>query len=262
MKLLVLAAGYATRLYPLTLHTAKPLLPVAGRPMLEHILEKFHGTNDLDVAYIVANAKFTADFQRWAQTYSPTRSTIQHSNTPLPQIKILNDGSTSDETRLGAIGDIRFVIQSETVDDDLIVVAGDNLFTESAADFLAAACTRAKRDEATIAVYDVGDLAQVRSKYNSITADASARVTAFVEKDPHATSTVTAICLYYFPRSTLSLLDRYLVENPRATDKPGHYIQWLYRQIPVYTYRLGGVWWDIGSPETYAEANQYLTAKP
>ena len=249
MKLLILAAGYATRLYPLTLHQAKPLLTVAGRPMIEHILEKFRGAKDLDAVFIVTNARFAADFERWAATF-------QSSNLPTFQLKIINDGSTSNDDRLGAVGDLDLVLRTARVEDDLVVVAGDNLFTESAAGFLAAARAHAARGHATIATYDVGDLAQVRQKFNSLQTDADGRVTSFIEKDPNATNTITAICLYYFPRATLPFVAKYLTEAKGSPDQPGRYIQWLYPQKLVYTYRLGGLWWDIGSHETLAEADR------
>lgn len=245
MKLLVLAAGYAMRLYPLTRDKAKPLLPVAGRPMIEHILDRFRGVVGLDTVFVATNKRFAADFEAWARTYQ-----ARH---PFPVLRLINDGSTCNEDRLGAIGDLDLVLRTQNVAEDLVLVAGDNLFTESLEGFWKTACRRT-----TIATYDVKNLQEVRAKYNSLVTDAEGRVISFVEKDPAATSTVTAICLYYLPRETLPLVARYLKENPNATDYPGHYIQWLHRQIPVYTYRLGGLWWDIGSHETYREVNEWF----
>ena len=258
MKLLILAAGYATRLHPLTLYQAKSLLTIAGRPIVEHLLDKFRSVRDLDTVYIVTNAKFDIPFRQWVTSYQKT-----HLH---PQIKIINDGTRSEADRLGAIGDLHFVLNHEEIHDDLAVVAGDNLFTQSVGGFLAAARKNARGSRVTIATYDVVDLKQVRQKYNSIQTDAKGRVTSFIEKDPQATSTVTAICLYYFPRATLPLVRQYLNECKGNADQPGHYLQWLYRQKPaalknfgVYTYRMSGLWWDIGSRETYEEAERRLT---
>ena len=132
MNVLILAAGYATRLYPLTLTKAKPLLEVAGKPMLEWVIDNLAPVPDIDTIYIVTNNKFAKDFQAWADGY--------RQRNPHRKFKIVNDGSTDDSDKLGAIGDINFVLSRETAaaNDDLIVVAGDNLFSEPLTEFVAA----------------------------------------------------------------------------------------------------------------------------
>src|ERR1700761_5654901 len=127
MKVIILAAGYATRLYPLTLTQPKPLLPVAGKPMVEYVLDNLAPIGGIDRVYVVTNAKFAGHFQKWADNYRATKSKLNFT--------IVNDGSTDDSNKLGAIGDINLVITKEKVDDDLMVVAGDNLFSESLQDF-------------------------------------------------------------------------------------------------------------------------------
>ena len=123
MKVIVLAAGYATRLYPLTLTQPKPLLPVAGKPMIEYVLDNLTSIDGIDRIYIVTNEKFAGHFQKWSDHYRATR--------PKLNLTIANDGSTDDTNNLGAIGDIHFVLKTQNVDDDLIVVGGDNLFETS-----------------------------------------------------------------------------------------------------------------------------------
>ena len=145
MKAIVLAAGYATRLYPLTLSTPKPLLPVAGKPMIEHVLERLAPLSGLDRIYVVTNAKFAGHFQRWNTGASASRFPIS----------VINDGTTDDANKLGAIGDIQFVLTQQSVDDDVIVVAGDNLFSDSLAGF-GEFCRR--QNAPVLALYDVGDL--------------------------------------------------------------------------------------------------------
>ena len=120
MKVLILAAGYATRLYPLTLTQPKPLLPVAGKPMIDYVLDNLAPIPGIDRVYIVTNAKFAGHFQAWADQYRATKAKLDFT--------IVNDGSTDDSNKLGAIGDLNLVLEREKVDDDLIVVAGDNLF--------------------------------------------------------------------------------------------------------------------------------------
>ncbi len=168
MKLIILAAGYATRLYPLTLHQAKPLLPVAGKPMIEYVLDQLAPIEGVDHVYIITNAKFAPNFECWLATYRAP-------NRPQPNFKVINDGSTDDTNKLGALGDLHLVLCQEKVDDDLIVVAGDNLFSEPLKEF-GHFCRQ--KQAPVLAVYDVGDLDEIK-KYNAIDMDAEGRITFF-----------------------------------------------------------------------------------
>src|SRR3989454_10136462 len=122
MKVIILAAGYATRLYPLTLTQPKPLLPVAGKPMVEYVLDNLAPIGGLDRIFVVTNARFAGHFQRWADGYRAAKAKLDFT--------IVNDGSTDDGNKLGAIGDLHLVLTRERVDDDVIVVAGGNQFRE------------------------------------------------------------------------------------------------------------------------------------
>jgi glucose-1-phosphate thymidylyltransferase len=246
MKIIVLAAGYATRLYPLTLTRPKPLLPVAGKPMIEHVLEKLAPIPGIDRAYVVTNAKFARAFEDWAAAY-----TASHPNLNLG---VVNDGSTDDANKLGAIGDIHFVLQTQGVQDDLIVVAGDNLFSEPLGAF-GEFCRQ--KNAPVLALYDVGDLEQIR-KYNAISVDGDGRITFFEEKPRRPTSTLTGIALYFYPKHTLPWIHRYIAEGNNP-DQPGRLIQWLYPRVPVYTWRVPGLWFDIGSKESLEEANRIFS---
>jgi glucose-1-phosphate thymidylyltransferase len=243
MKILVLAAGYATRLYPLTLTLPKPLLKVAGQPMIEYVLDNIAPIGGIDRVYVVTNAKFAGQFQQWADQYRATKSKLNFT--------VVNDGSTDDSNKLGAIGDIHLVLTREKIDDDLIVVAGDNLFSETLQGF-GAVCREKKAP--VLAVYDVGSLDEIK-KYNSITLDASGKITFFEEKPKNPTSSLTGIALYYYPKSTLPLIHQYIAEKNNA-DQPGRLVQWLYTRTPVYTWRVPGIWFDIGSKESLEEADR------
>jgi glucose-1-phosphate thymidylyltransferase len=242
MKLVVLAAGYATRLYPLTRDRPKHLLAVAGRPILEHVLEKLAAIEEIDGIYVVTNSKFADRFREWAAGYTHAHVTV------------VDDGTTDETARLGAIGDLDLVVREERLDDDTVVVAGDNLFSESLEDFGRAG---RERGAPVLAVYDVGDLDAIR-KYNAISIDEEGRITYFEEKPEQPTSTLTGIALYYYPRATLPLIRRYLEEGNNP-DQPGRLIEWLYSRTPVYTWRVPGAWYDIGSHETLAEADRAFT---
>lgn len=241
MKVIVLAAGYATRLYPLTLTRPKPLLPVAGKPMIEYVLDNLAPIGGIDRVYVVTNAKFADQFQQWADGYR---------SAPL-LFTIVNDGSTDDSNKLGAIGDIHFVLQQHQVDDDLIVVAGDNLFSQKL-DAFGRVCR--EHNAPVLALYDVGDLEEIK-KYNAITVAADGRITFFEEKPKNPTSTLTGIALYYYPRPTLPFIRQYIAEGNNP-DQPGRLVQWLYPRTPFYTWQVPGLWFDIGSKETLEEANR------
>jgi glucose-1-phosphate thymidylyltransferase len=236
MKLVVLAAGYATRLYPLTLDQPKPLLEVAGRPLLDHLLDRVLAIGGIDETIVVTNAKFAPAFADWARDRA--------------DVTVVNDGTTSESDRLGAIGDIGFVLDTRELDDDLVVVAGDNLFGSDITDF-----GRRAREVAApvLAVYDIGDSGEM-PKYNQVQTDADGRITFFEEKPENAMTTLAGIALYYYPRATLQLISTYLAEGNNP-DQPGRLIQWLYTRIPVYTWLVPGAWYDIGSHESLAEAD-------
>ena len=243
MKVIILAAGYATRLYPLTLTQPKPLLPVAGKPMIDYVLDHLAPIGGIDRIYVVTNAKFAGHFERWSADYRAHKARLNFT--------VVNDRSTDDSNKLGAIGDIHFVLTRENVDDDVIVVAGDNLFSQKLNDF-GRMCR--EKNAPVLAVYDVGDLEQIK-KYNAITLDSDGRITFFEEKPKNPTSTLTGIALYFYPKSTLPLIRQYITEGNNP-DQPGRLIQWLYPRLPVYTWKVPGRWYDIGSKETLDEANR------
>jgi glucose-1-phosphate thymidylyltransferase len=246
VKLIVLAAGYATRLYPLTLNQPKPLLPVAGKPMLEHVLDNLMPIDEIDEIFIVTNAKFAGHFERWANEYN-TGSKVR-------RIEIINDKSTDDSNKLGAIGDMNLVIEQAKLTDDLIVVGGDNLFSESLRAF-GDFCR--ELNAPVTGVYDVGNLNEIK-KYNSIEIDAEGRITYFEEKPAAPRSTLTGIALYYYPRSVLPLIKQYIADGNNP-DQPGRLVQWLYPRTPFYVWRVPGIWFDVGSKETLEEASRIFS---
>jgi glucose-1-phosphate thymidylyltransferase len=246
MKLIVLAAGYATRLYPLTLNQPKPLLAVAGKPMLEHVLDNISTIREIDHAYVVTNAKFVTHFEKWAEGYR--RPNLNFGFT------IVNDKSTDDSNKLGAIGDLHLVLTQHNINEDVIVVGGDNLFSHDLGGF-GDYCRQ--QNAPVTGVYDVGDLEQIK-KYNAIEIDENSRISYFEEKPKEPKSTLTGIALYFYPKSTLPLIHEYIAagNNP---DQPGRLVQWLYPRVPFYVWKVPGLWFDIGSIETLEEANRVFS---
>jgi glucose-1-phosphate thymidylyltransferase len=248
MQLLILAAGYATRLYPLTLNQPKPLLPVAGKPMINHVLDHLSGIQGIEKVLVVTNNKFITHFEQWAADYDKKGAGFD--------FKIINDGSTSDDDKLGAIGDINLVIEKEKITGDLMVVAGDNLFDQSLVDF-GRACK--EKNAPVLGVYDVKDWELVK-KYNSISVDESGKITHFEEKSPNPKSTLTGIALYYYPASVVPMIKQYIAEGNNP-DQPGRLVQWLYPRLPFYTWKVPGMWFDIGGKESLAEADAIFSKK-
>ena len=244
MNVLILAAGYATRLYPLTLDTAKPLLEVAGKPMMEWVIDNLAPIEGIEKVYVVTNSKFAASFQEWADGYNKTHAKLA--------FEIINDGSTSDADKLGAIGDINLVIaRANLAASDLIVVAGDNLFNESLEDF-GRFC--AEKKQPVLGLYDVGSIEEAK-KYGVVAVDDSGVITSFEEKPKEPKSTLIGIALYYYPAATVASIPTYIAagNNP---DQPGRFVQWLYPRTPVQTWKVPGTWFDVGSKETLEEANR------
>lgn len=238
MKALILAAGYATRLYPLTENIAKHLLPVGGRPMVDHILDRIREVDSVNEIHLVTNAKFAQAFRDWAPE----------------DVTVHDDGTTSDEDRLGAIGDIRFVLERAGLDDDLLAVAGDNLFFYSLAEF--AGWWRERGEASAVAIYEHPEREMVK-QYSVVDLDANDRVVSFVEKPADPPSNLAATATYLFHRDHVPLVQRYLDEG-NLPDQPGRFVEWLHSRAPVYGYRFGGEWYDIGDASQLLEADNLM----
>jgi glucose-1-phosphate thymidylyltransferase len=241
VKAIVLAAGYATRLRPLTDTWAKELLPVGGRPIVDWIVEAIGDVDGLDVVHLVTNHRKAPAFEAWARG----REIVVH-----------DDGTTSNDDRLGAIGDLRFVVDRAELDDDLLVIAGDNLFDFSLADY--AAFWREKGVASAVAVRDVGSLA-LASHYGIVALDDSDRIVDFVEKPADPPSTLAATATYLFGRSHVGLLEAYL-SGGHSSDQPGRFVEWLCRREPVYGWEFEGAWYDIGDRDQLLVADNQLRA--
>jgi len=238
VKALVLAAGYATRLRPLTDTWAKELLPVGGRPIIDRILEAVELAG-IDDVHVVTNARKAAAFEQWAAGRNVT---------------VHDDGTTSNEDRLGAIGDMLFVIEEAQLDDDLLVIAGDNLFEFSIAEFVSYWGT--KGTASAVAVRDVGSL-ELASSYGVVALDDDGRVTSFVEKPADPPSTLAATASYIFHRDHTRLISTYLA-GEHGADQPGRFVGWLQRHEPVYGWVFDETWYDIGNHEQLLEADNRM----
>jgi len=240
MKAIILAAGYATRLFPLTKDKAKPLLLINDKPMIDYIMEKIEELGIIDV-FVVTNAKFTSQFEEWAKDYKGKAENIT----------IINDNTNSNDDRLGAIGDIQYTIKEGKIDDDILVIGGDNLFKFSLKE---AYDLFKKKNKSTIVAYDVGEL-ELAKKYGVIELDSSKKVLSFVEKPEHPKSTSCAICVYFYPQETLKLIDKYLTDGNNP-DAPGNMPAWLIENDEVYAESFNEPWYDVGGFESLKKAKE------
>lgn len=241
MKALILAAGYATRLYPLTENTPKALLKVKGVTILDFILEKVEKIEEVNEIIIISNAKFYNNFVEWSKTYKGK----------LP-VDVINDYTTSNETRLGAIGDINLAIKEKNIKEDIIVLASDNYFSFDLQAFYN--YYEEKNSDLIVGTYADNDILN-QKKYAIATLDNSNKVLHLEEKPDNPRTNIIIHAIYLYKKETLPLFNTYLEEGNNK-DSPGNFPAWLYTKKPVFCYKATGTCDDIGTIETYNALNQ------
>jgi glucose-1-phosphate thymidylyltransferase len=243
MKAIILAAGYATRLYPLTKEYPKPLLTVGKRPIIDYIMDKFSEIDEINEIIVATNSKFVSIFNTWAYELKSKK-----------RLTVIDDLTRSHADRRGAIGDMLFVIEGCKIADDLLVIGGDNLFDGSLYDFVAFA--KVHHPSPVVGVYDIKQKDQA-TKYGVVELNGKNQIVDFQEKPKDPRSTLIAMCLYYFSKEKLKFIKEYF--NNVKTDKrdaTGFYIDWLRLQEDVYGFVFHGRWYDIGHHDLYHEAKE------
>lgn len=252
MKVLILAAGYATRLYPLTENKPKCLLMVGGRTILDALIEKINAVRGVDEILIVTNNKFDAQLAQFGAGEAAPRPY----DTRIP-IRVINDGTTSNDNRLGAIGDLDFVIHQCNINDDILMLASDNLFDGSLEEFAAFA---AKQGGVSTGLHDIGDPMLAAGKYGVFEMGGGQEIGRIEEKPAKPRSSLIGMGIYYFPKTTLGKIRDYL-KSPDAKDAPGHYLQWLVGKLKIFGFIFLGMWYDIGDLNALKEADRILSDK-
>lgn len=245
MKVIILAAGYGTRLYPLTKNTPKPLLPIADKPVLNFTIENVQKIEEVDKIFVISNSKFYRNLRDWLGLQKFKKD-----------VEILNDGSTSNDNRLGAIKDLQWCLETRDIKDSILVLGGDNLYTFDLLDFVNFYKMRKKN---AVAVTDLKDVSKVRN-FGVVEYDSSFRITNFIEKSVYPKTSVVAICAYAFTPDIQSILKDYMSakNNP---DAPGYFIEWLYKKHEVFAYNFNTPWFDIGDIDSYKSAKEYIEKK-
>jgi glucose-1-phosphate thymidylyltransferase len=240
MKAIILAAGYATRMYPLTLNQPKALLPLKGKAVIEYITDQLAGINEVDEIYVVSNHKYFNNFNEWVKTLDYR----------VP-VTVLNDGTTEDGTKRGAIGDMYFTITEKSIDEDIIVICGDNYFTY---DLKEQYGFFKEKDADTLTAGVIDDIELLKS-FAVAELDENGKVLSLVEKPEHPASNVAVYGSYFYKRDTLPLIKQYIKEGNNP-DQPGRFPQWLHTRKAVYAYIMNGMCYDIGTIKAYEEMNR------
>lgn len=233
MKCMILAAGYATRLYPLTENFPKPLLKVQEKTILDWLIDDIDSAGVVDEYVVISNHKFAHHFDAWAKEKRQ-------------KITVVDDGTCSNETRLGAVKDIQFAMEKLGLDDDMLVIAGDNLLDFSLTTFVAYA--RSKKASCIMRYYEP-DRAKLL-KTGVATVDVNDRITKMTEKSPAPETHWCCPPFYYYTREDARLVEKG-IKAGCGTDAPGSYIAWLCTQVPVYAMEMPGSRYDIGNLESY-----------
>jgi len=240
MKAIILCAGYATRMYPLTENQPKPLLPIGGKPLLDYIVDKIDEIPSIDEKIIVSNHKFAPHFQRWAEDHN--------------DVRVIDDGSTTNDDRLGAIKDMIYAMND--IDDDVLVIAGDNLIEFSLKqlydDFV-------KYDSTVLAGYDTKDI-EIAKRHGIVVLDDLYKIVDFQEKPESPKSTVKALCCYMFKSGIKPLLGQYIGEG-NNTDATGFFLEWLVKKTEAYAHVFEESVFDIGNLESYKKADELYSKK-
>jgi glucose-1-phosphate thymidylyltransferase len=236
MKAVVLAGGYATRLWPITKNRPKMFLPVGDTAVVDRVFEALEDDDRIEEVFVSTNERFADDFERH----------LAESGFEKPTLSV--EDTTGEEEKFGVVGALNQLVEREGVDDDLLVVAGDNVISFDISSFL----DFFEADGVpTLAAYDVGSKERARS-YGLVELDGD-QVVDFEEKPDDPSSTLVSIACYAFPASTLPKLPKYLGEGGNP-DEPGWFMQWLQERGSVRAFTFDGAWFDIGTPESYLDA--------
>jgi len=239
MKAIIPAAGYATRMWPLTKDKPKALLEMAGRKVLDYVVEKVSKVKNIDEIIVVSNSKYFHLFEAW-----------EHLSDLGVQVSVLDDGTSSEEDRLGAVGDVVFALRERKINEDILIVFGDNLFSFDLEKF-------ATGSGNVVGLFDVKDLRIARQMGTPTLNDK--KIVKFVEKDETAECSLCSTGVYYFSKENLKWFFDYLAGGNNA-DRFGDFISWLCSRTEVngYIFPSEDYWFDIGSIESYQKANEFL----
>lgn len=237
MKAIILAAGYGTRLYPLTINTPKPLIEIAGISLIDRIISFVNNVSLIKDIYVVTNHRFIDNFDQWLERNK--KKYTQHQN-----ITLIDDKTTLDINKLGPIGDILFTCKSQAIQDDLLIIAGDNIFNINFSQMFK---LFKEKKGSVLAVFDFEHIDRVRNRFGVVEIDDSAKLISFEEKPEHPKSTIGATALYLLKQTDVEIVKASYEECNKLEINAGEMIKILLKaNKPVYCVNLSE-WFDIGS---------------
>lgn len=245
MKCILLCAGYATRLFPLTENFPKALLKVGDKAILDYILEEVNTLEEVDEIYLVTNAKYTPHFEKWASEKNNVKP-----------ISVINDGTLTNDDRLGGVGDILYTIEQKHIDDDVLIIAGDNLFDFSLRDFVdfyhvkkaPVNCVKEEHDVEALKRFGIAEL------------DDNHQIVGFEEKPSDPKGRHISYAEYLYPKEVLPMFKQY-IEEGNSNDAPGNFLVYLYKKMPTFAYSFEGECYDIGTHDALAQVNELYQNK-
>ncbi len=241
MKCVILAAGYATRLYPLTENFPKPLLKVGDKTILDWLLDDIDSSQPADAYIVVSNHRFAGRFQSWADSHR------------LP-VAIVDDGTSTNETRLGAVRDIQFAVDRQKLDDDLLILAGDNVLDFSLGSFIRYA--QEKKTSCVMRYHEADGSRLVKSGVAEV--DEQDRILSFEEKPSQPRSHWCTPPFYYYTAEDVRRIPEAIADGC-GTDAPGSLVAWMCRHSTLHSMEMPGSRYDIGSLESYRAVQQTYT---
>lgn len=247
MKCIILCAGYATRLFPLTENFPKALLEIEpSRPLLNYIIDEVNELSDVDEIYLISNNRYYQHFLNWSKTIKTDKKLL-----------VLNDNTNNNDDRLGAIGDIHFTINKMNIDDDLLIIAGDNLFDYKLSDVI----KYYKEKNAPVVCGKTIDDIEILKSFAVAKTDENDKLIDLVEKPVNPESNIGVYATYVYPKEVINLIDIYLKEGNKP-DAPGYLVEYIYKKLPTYIYRFNGNCYDVGTHESLKLVRQLYSIKP
>ncbi len=243
MIVVILAGGFAKRMWPLTKDKPKHLLSVAGKPMLSYVLEKLEPLKTVDQVIISTNVAFERHFREYLSGIETKK-----------KLTLFIEDSRSEKEKLGSVGALGYLIKKGNVKDDLLVIGGDNIFSFDLSVFLE---YFKLKNASTVALFDLKSVDKARL-YGVVCVNSDFRIVDFQEKPVEPKSTLVSTACYAFTKDGVKSILEYL-DKGNEPDKMGHFIEWLHKNDKVYGFVFKGAWFDIGSLESYNEANEYFS---
>jgi glucose-1-phosphate thymidylyltransferase len=240
MIAIILAGGYGKRLWPITRDKAKPLLPVAGRPVIDHLMEKLLPLKDVvNRVVVLTNSRFKEQFEKWAAGWSSLN------------VNVVSDGSSREDDKPGAVGALAKI--ADLIQEDFLVIASDCIYDDDLRGFVEFFNSKTRP---VVAVYRAVEVGQI-TRGSTVSLAPDNRIINFVEKPENPSTELVGAVIYAFPERIKDRIREYVrLGLPR--DEPGRFIEWLHKIEPVYGYMLNGAVWDIGTPEAYRKAEKHV----